>query len=207
MTRPDAALAAITRVLDLHQGGHICADNSVSQPRWFNDRAGTAGACPTNRWLNEALVQVKLLHTQVHEAAHDDDTVTTVARGLLAGSDLSELGPEEREGWMMMARQGIEALAAELDRDPEQEARVRAAQDRLTPPLFPRGSTIYAVDQQGATFALTTAEDQQAVATEEAARGALELTTFTCTAPRDLTGDEAADYACANGPGLAVSGG
>ena len=67
-------------------------------------------------------------------------------------------------------------------------------------PIFPLGSTIYAVDQQGATFALTNATDQQRVADDERDRGAVALTTFTVTAPRAMTGDEAADYACQHAP-------
>lgn len=66
--------------------------------------------------------------------------------------------------------------------------------------LFRAGSTIYVVDQQGATFVTAAPEDQAAVAAEEARQGAVELTTFVCVAPRDMTADEAADYACSHGP-------
>lgn len=206
MTRPDAALAAINAVLDLHRGGHLCADNSVSQPRWFNERAGAKQPCPTHRWLTDALTQVEHLHAQVHEAAHTPETVDAVAAAMLS-TPLTELDPEQQEGWRHLARLAVEALAYQLDRDPEQEARVLAAQARLAPPAFPAGSTIYAVDQQGATFVTTSEAAQLAVARDEADRGAVELVTFTCRAPRDLTADEAADYACANGADVAVSHG
>lgn len=130
MTRPDAALAAINAVLDLHQGGHSCADTSVSQPRWFNDRAGARESCPTRRHLLSALVDVQHLHDQVHEAAHDPEKVDAVASSMLS-TPLYELDPEQGEAWRQLASLAIEALAFQLDRDPEQEARAIMASARL----------------------------------------------------------------------------
>lgn len=65
---------------------------------------------------------------------------------------------------------------------------------------FPKGSILYVVDQQGATFVLRTVEEQAEVFVEEHKRGAVDLTAFMCKAPTDLTGDQAADYACSHGP-------
>lgn len=137
MTRPDAALAAINAVLDLHQGGHSCADTSVSQPRWFNDRAGARESCPTRRHLLTALEQVQHLHDQVHEAAHTPVTVYEVASAMVSTS-LSDLDPEQAEGWLHLARLAIEALAHELGRDPAQEERHRIALERLKGTVIPR---------------------------------------------------------------------
>lgn len=64
---------------------------------------------------------------------------------------------------------------------------------------FPAGSTIYVVDETGATFVVTTAEGQAALAADEIRIGQDNVTTFTCTAPSDMTADEAAEYACTHG--------
>lgn len=67
-------------------------------------------------------------------------------------------------------------------------------------PSWEAGETMYVVDQQGATYVFPTPGDQFAFAADEAARGAINLETWTCIAPRSMTAQEAADYACSHGP-------
>lgn len=120
---PDAAYAALDAAALPHLHGHSCTDG-----QWWNENAGTRTACPTLRHLRTARAQVALLDTQVHRAAHDDAAVAAVARGLLAGTDLTTLDPETTAGWITMAQQGIEALAAHLDPTvTEESSRPRSA--------------------------------------------------------------------------------
>lgn len=123
--KPTRALSLIETTASHHRYGHHCHDG-----QWYNQRTGDRTPCQVVTDLETAAAEVTHLHTQVHQAAHTPEQVDVVAAALVS-TPLEELDPEQQEAWRHLARLAIEALAAELDRDPEQEARVIAAQERL----------------------------------------------------------------------------
>ena len=126
--RPDTALTIITGLARPHRGGHRCTNGD-----WYNDAVGTRKPCPVAAALTTLRGEVKGLHEQIHDAAHDDDTALLV--GLAAAGfthdDLQRLDADDRQGFLSMGRYAVEALAAHLDRDPVREARTQAVRDRL----------------------------------------------------------------------------
>lgn len=110
-----------------HRSGHRCLDGA-----WYNPNAGARTPCPASLSLAEVRQEVEDLHQGVHAAAHDPEAIEHVAAGMLAGTPLADLDPEQAEGWRHMARLAVEALAEHLDRDPVLEARAAAVRDRLT---------------------------------------------------------------------------
>lgn len=110
-----------------HRSGHRCLDGA-----WYNPHAGARRPCPHSLSLAEVRQEVEDLHQSVHAAAHDPEAVEHVAAGMLAGTPLADLDPEQAEGWRHMARLSVEALAEHLDRDPVLEQRAAAVRDRLS---------------------------------------------------------------------------
>ena len=123
---PELALQALAVVTEPHLVGHTCTDG-----RWWNPRTGTKTPCPVYLHLVTVTQQVQRLAEQVHVAAHQPRHVEAVASGLLAGTPLAELPPEEREGWVTMAQQAISALAVSLDGNQALTDRATAAAGRV----------------------------------------------------------------------------
>jgi hypothetical protein len=133
--RPTNALAMLDLIATAHTPGHRCpvAFTPDARMAWFNPHAGDREKCPTLVSIETIRADVTTLHTQVHEAAHDIDLTRAVAAAMLS-TPFEELDAETGEGWIMMARLAIEALAARLDRDPVLEARVLDAMSVLGGP-------------------------------------------------------------------------
>lgn len=111
--RTALAQQAIQAAADDHIHGHICADG-----KWYNPRVGTRSRCQTLAHLDTASEQVTRLSQQVHQAAHNDEQMRTVAAAMIS-TPFEELHPEHAEAWLHIARLGVEALAAILDGIPD----------------------------------------------------------------------------------------
>lgn len=116
-----------TTILDTlqrpHLSGHRCPDGR-GVLGWFNHKAGDRLQCPVLTacaQLRTAITEQHELLTAaraaVHESAHDDAAMCYVATALLGGTPLNELDPEIRDGWVLIAQLGTEALAHWLDPD------------------------------------------------------------------------------------------
>lgn len=123
--RPDATLTRLSELASPHRSGHQCNGT------WHNPQAGKRQKCPTLLSIEATAADVRQLHAQVHDAAHNPDQIDTVAEAMLSGTPLSELDPEVADGWRHVARLAVEALAADLDRDLLLEARAAAVRTRL----------------------------------------------------------------------------
>lgn len=142
--RPDNALALLDRLAEVHQHGHMCwyvLPPEVPHPQsngvvWFNQHAGRRREkCPTLVAIETIRADVTTLHAQVHDAAHNDQTALRVGMAAIGytAEELAQVddAAEAAAGVLQMGRDAIETLAAELDRDPDREARATAAAERL----------------------------------------------------------------------------
>lgn len=105
MTNLDAVL---TDLESPHRGGHHC---TAADGFWVSHR----DQCPAIGHVATIRATVDDLTTRVHAAAHNPEAVDAVATGMLAGTPLSDLHPEQAEGWRHLTRLAIEALAHHLD--------------------------------------------------------------------------------------------
>lgn len=124
--RPTLALTAIDSVAVHHRYGHTCHDG-----KWWNPNTGTRTPCPILASLDLAAGQVRGLHTQVHDAAHDNNTAGLVGMAAAGYTPRDVEDEEVRDGMVVMGRAAIEELARLLDRDPATAARATAARARL----------------------------------------------------------------------------
>lgn len=115
--QPTRALSAIESVAHRHRGGHRCIDGN-----WYNDNAGARVACGTLTALRGAADDVRRLHAQVHDAAHDPEAVDAVMSAMLS-TPVEDIDPGERDPWRHLTRLAIEGLAHHLDQDTSPEAR------------------------------------------------------------------------------------
>ena len=126
--RPTLLHTALDAIDKPHVAGHKCIDG-----QWYNDAAGTRTPCPVRLHVTTARDQADRLHSQVHDAAHDDDAVRFVMQGMtgFTDDDLTEMGADDAGAWMLATRLAIEALSEHLDRDPVLDARRAAIRERL----------------------------------------------------------------------------
>lgn len=126
--KPTLLHASLDAIGKPHVAGHRCSDG-----KWYNDAAGTRTPCPVRLHLDTAHEQADRLHAQVHDSAHDDDSVRFVMQAMtgFTDDDLTQMDPGDVHGWMLATRLGIEGLAEYLDRDPVREARVAGLRQRL----------------------------------------------------------------------------
>lgn len=113
-------LTILDKLEQPHQSGHRCADDRNIQG-WFNPNAGDRRKCAALDALTALRAAIADLEAQqladrarVHEAAHDPTACAYVAAAMVS-TPLHELERDHADGWMFLAREGIEALAAWLD--------------------------------------------------------------------------------------------
>jgi hypothetical protein len=88
-----------------HVGGHTCTNG------WVHHRE----TCPVRATLDQITAITEHLEQRVHAAAHNPDTIDTIVVAMLSGTPLTDVPAEAADGWRVVARLGVEALAHHLD--------------------------------------------------------------------------------------------